>query len=123
VISVEQVGHRFGGGAPQAPISVSGATRPVRQFGRSARACDLDARLHRIFDVVEPLTVAFVLERVLGQCAEYLEGRPVPISELAQMADRLHRPVSRAVEYLAGADDDPIEITAALVKSRPAKPL
>jgi hypothetical protein len=68
------------------------------------------------------VTVAFVLERVLGQCAEYLEGRPVPISEVAQLADRLQRPVSRAVGYLAGADDDPIDITAALVKSRPPRP-
>ncbi len=68
------------------------------------------------------VTVAFVLERVLGQCAEYLEARrPVPISEIAQLADRLNRPVSRAVEYLAGADDDPIDIAAALVKSRPAR--
>jgi hypothetical protein len=66
------------------------------------------------------VTVAFVLERVLGQCAEYLDGRSVPISEIAQLADRLHQPVSRAVEYLAGADDDPIDVAATLVKSRPA---
>lgn len=67
------------------------------------------------------VTVAFVLERVLGQCAEHLEARAVPMSEIAQLADRLQRPVSRAVEYLAGADDDPIDITATLVKSRPSK--
>ena len=67
------------------------------------------------------VTVAFVLERVLGQCAEYLKARPVPISEIAQLADQLNRPVSRAVEYLAGADDDPIDIAAALVKSRPVR--
>ena len=67
------------------------------------------------------VTVAFVLETVLGQCAEYLETRSVPISEIAQLADRLNRPVSRAVEYLAGADDDPVDIAAALVKSRPAR--
>ena len=66
------------------------------------------------------VTVAFVLERVLGQCADYLEARQVPISEVARLADRLDRPVSRAVEYLAGADDDAIDIAAALVKSRPA---
>ena len=66
------------------------------------------------------MTVAFVLERVLDQCAEYLEARPASISEIAQMADRLSRPVSRAVEYLAGADDDAIDIAAALIKSRPA---
>ncbi len=67
------------------------------------------------------VTVAFVLERVLGQCAEYLKARPAPISEIAQLADQLNRPVSRAVEYLAGADDDPIDIAAALVKSRPMR--
>lgn len=67
------------------------------------------------------VTVAFVLERVLGQCAEHLEARPVTISEVAQLADLLHRPVSRAVEYLAGADDDPIDIAASLVKSRPSR--
>jgi len=66
------------------------------------------------------MTVAFVLERVLCQCAEYLAARPVPISEIAQLADRLNWPVSRAVEYLAGADDDPIDIAAGLVRSRPA---
>lgn len=64
--------------------------------------------------------VAFVLERVLGQCTDYLEARPVPMSEIARLADRLHRPVSRAVDYLAGAEDDAIDISAALVKSRPA---
>jgi hypothetical protein len=67
------------------------------------------------------MTVAFVLERVLDQCAEYLDGRPVPISDLAQLADRLYRPASRAIEYLAGADDDPIDVAAALVKSRPPR--
>ena len=64
--------------------------------------------------------IAATIERVLGQCAEYLDRRSVPISEIAQMADRLHQPVSRAVDYLAGADDDPIDVAAALVKSRPA---
>ena len=67
------------------------------------------------------VTVAFVLERVLCQCAEYLAARPVPISARAQLADRLNWPVSRAVEYLAGADDDPIDIAAGLVRSRPAR--
>jgi hypothetical protein len=66
-------------------------------------------------------TVAFVLETVLGQCADHLKAQPVPMSEVARLADRLHRPVARAVEYLAGADDDPIDITAALVKSRPSR--
>ena len=66
------------------------------------------------------ITVAFVLERVLDQCAKQLEGRPARISETAEMADRLHQPILRAVEYLTGADDDPTEIAAGLIKARPA---
>jgi hypothetical protein len=67
------------------------------------------------------VTVAFVLERVLDQCAEDLDGRPVQISEIAELADRLHQPVSRALDYLTGASDDPIDIAAALIKARPAR--
>jgi hypothetical protein len=64
------------------------------------------------------MTVAFVLERVLRKCARDLDGRPVRISEIAEIGDRLHPPVLRAVEFLAGADDDPIEIAAALITAR-----
>lgn len=67
------------------------------------------------------VTVAFVLERVLDQCADDLEGRQVGISETAELADRFHQPIARAVEYLTGADDDAIDIAAALIKARPAK--
>jgi hypothetical protein len=66
------------------------------------------------------VTVAFVLERVLNKCARDLDGRPVPISEIAELGDRLHPPVKRAVEFLAGSDDDPIEIAAALIRADPA---
>jgi hypothetical protein len=65
------------------------------------------------------IAVAFVLERVLDQCAKELERRPVRISEVAELADRFRQPVLRAVEYLTGADDDPIDIAAALIKARP----
>ena len=66
------------------------------------------------------ITVAFVLERVLNQCAENLDGRPVPISETADLADRFHQPIARAVEYLTGSNDDPIDVAAALIKARTA---
>ena len=66
------------------------------------------------------VTVAFVLERVLHKCARDLDGRPVRISEIADLGDRLHPPVLRAVEFLAGRDDDPIEIAAALIRAYPA---
>jgi hypothetical protein len=67
------------------------------------------------------VTVAFVLERVLDQCAADLDGRAVRISEIAEMRDRLHDPVLRAVEFLTGADDDPVAIATSLIKARSSK--
>jgi hypothetical protein len=67
------------------------------------------------------MTVAFVLERILHNCARDLDGRPARISEIAEIGDRLHPPVLRAVEFLAGADDDPVEIAAALIRARPVR--
>ena len=40
---------------------------------------------------------------------------------MPELADRLNRLVSRTVEYLAEAEDDPIDIATGLVKSRPAR--
>ena len=67
------------------------------------------------------VTVAFVLERVLDQCAADLQGRAVRISEIADLSSRLHDPVLRAVEFLAGVDDDPIEIAVSLIGARPPR--
>jgi hypothetical protein len=64
------------------------------------------------------VTVAFVLERVLYQCASELKGRSVRISEIAELSERLHEPVLRAVEFLTGADDDPVAIAASLIRAR-----
>jgi hypothetical protein len=64
--------------------------------------------------------VAFVLERVLDQCVGELSGHPVTISETAELAERFHEPVLRAIEYLTGASDDPIDIATELIKARPA---
>ena len=61
------------------------------------------------------VTVAFVLERVLQKCAGDLVASPARISEIAELAERLRPPVWRAVEFLAGAADDPIEVAAMLV--------
>ena len=63
------------------------------------------------------VTVAFVLERVLNKCAKDLDGRPVRISEIAELGERLHPPVQRAVEFLAGVEDDPIQVAAALIRA------
>ncbi|HXC90078.1 MAG TPA: hypothetical protein VNV18_07920 [Stellaceae bacterium] len=67
------------------------------------------------------VTVAFVLERVLNKCAKDLDGRPVRISEIADLGGRLQPPVERAVDFLAGAEDDPIEVAAALIRAHPAE--
>ena len=67
------------------------------------------------------ITVAFVLERVLNKCARDLDGRPVRLSEIADLGDRLSMPVGRAVDFLAGAEDDAIEIAAALIRAWPAQ--
>jgi len=59
-----------------------GSLDALRELAISARGCVASSMSS------SRVTVAFVLERVLGQCAEYLDGRPVPISEIAQLADR-----------------------------------
>ena len=63
--------------------------------------------------------MAFVLERVLDQCAADYQGRALRISEIADLSSSLHDPVLRAIEFLAGADDDPVEIAASLIGTRP----
>ena len=64
------------------------------------------------------VTVAFVLERVLDQCAADFRGRLVQLSEIADLSDRFHDPVLRAVDFLAGANDDPVEIASLLIRAR-----
>jgi hypothetical protein len=66
------------------------------------------------------VTVAFVLERVLNKCAKDLDGKPLRLSEIADLGGRLRPPVARAVDFLAGAEDDPIETAAGLIKAYPA---
>ena len=67
------------------------------------------------------VAVAFVLERVLDQCAGDLQGRAARLSEIADLSARLHEPVLRAVEFLTGIDDDPVEIAVSLIRARPLR--
>ena len=89
-----------------------GSREGLRELAISARSC------------VKPslgsgrVTVAFVLERVLQKCAGDPDARPPRISEIAELGERLRSPVWRAVEFLTGTADDPIEIAAALVRAR-----
>ena len=89
-----------------------GSLDALRELAISVRGCVASSMSS------SRITVAFVLERVLDQCAADLQGRAVRISEIADLSSRLHDPVLRAVEFLAGADDDPVEITASLIGTR-----
>jgi hypothetical protein len=90
-----------------------GSLDALRELAISVRGCVASSMS------ASRVTVAFVLERVLDQCAADLQGRAVRISEIADLSSRLHDPVLRAVEFLAGVDDDPIEIAVLLIGARP----
>jgi hypothetical protein len=92
-----------------------GSFEALRELAISARGCVTSSMSS------SRITIAFVLERVLDQCIEDLDRRPPRISEIADLASRFHDPVLRAVEYLAGADDDPIDIAADLIRARPVR--
>jgi hypothetical protein len=84
----------------------------LRELAISARGCI--ASSHSPGRV----TVAFVLERVLHKCAGDLDTPSPRISEIAALDERLRPLVLRAVEFLTGAEDDPVEIAAALIRAR-----
>ena len=92
-----------------------GSLDALRELAISVRGCVASSMS------ASRVTVAFVLERVLDQCAADLQGRAVRISEIADLSSRLHDPVLRAVEFLAGVDDDPIEIAVLLIGARPLR--
>jgi hypothetical protein len=89
-----------------------GSLEALRELAIYARSCVASSR--------SPgrMTVAFVLERILRRAAHELDGRPVRLSEIADLGGRLYPPVLRAVEFLAGAEDDPSEVAAALIRAR-----
>ena len=89
-----------------------GTLEALRELAISARGC--------VASSLSPsrVTVAFILERVLDQCTADLQARALRISEIADLSSRLHDPVLRAVEFLAGADDDPVEIAVDLIGAR-----
>jgi hypothetical protein len=92
-----------------------GKLEALQELAISARGCVASSLSAGRF------TVAFVLERVLDQCVADFQGRAMRISEIANLSSRLHDPVQRAVEFLAGSDDDPVEIAASLIRARSLK--
>ena len=87
----------------------------VLELAISARGCAASA-------ASQPrIMLAFVLERVLDQWAKHLSGRPISLSETAHLSGRLQQPIARAVDFLAGVRDDPVEIAAALIRARPTR--
>jgi hypothetical protein len=91
--------NRFGSldGLRELAISARGCIKPSLGSGR--------------------VTVAFVLERILQKCAGELGAGPARLSEVAALGERLRPPVWRAVEFLTGTADDPVEIAAALIRA------
>lgn len=89
-----------------------GSAEALHELAIHARGCIATSRS------AGQMTVAFVLERVLHKSARELDGRPVRISEIAEFCARLHDPVLRAIEFLAGSQDDPAEVAAALIRAR-----
>jgi hypothetical protein len=90
-----------------------GTLEALQELAISARGC-VSSSLS-----ASRVTVAFVLERVLDQCAADHQGRALRISEIADLSSSLHDPVLRAIEFLAGADDDPVDIAVSLIGTRP----
>ena len=90
-----------------------GTLEALQELAISARGC-VSSSLS-----ASRVTVAFVLERVLDQCAADYQRRVLRISEIADLSSSLHDPVLRAIEFLAGADDDPVDIAASLIGMRP----
>lgn len=54
---------------------------------------------------------------MLREAAYQLDDRPVRESEAIALGDAILEPIARAVEFLNGKDDDPIEIVASLSRA------
>jgi hypothetical protein len=79
----------------------------LADFVRQCREASSSARV----------AVAFTLEKSLRGAAYQLDERPVMESEALALGDAILDPVARAVEFLNGKDDDPIEIVASLSRA------
>jgi len=56
-------------------------------------------------------------KKLLREAAYQLDDRPVRESEAIALGDAILEPIARAVEFLNGKDDDPIEIVASLSRA------
>jgi hypothetical protein len=82
----------------------------LRELADFARQCRETSSSDRV-------AVAFTLEKSLRGAAYQLDERPVMESEAIALRDAILDPVARAVEFLNGKDDDPIEIVASLSRA------
>jgi hypothetical protein len=93
---------------------VSEATFPfvegLRELADFARQCREASSSDRV-------AVAFALEKSLREAAYQLDDRPVLETEAITLGDAIRGPVARAVEFLNGNDDDPIEIITSLSRA------
>jgi hypothetical protein len=82
----------------------------LRELADFARQCREASSSDRV-------AVAFALERSLREAAYQLDDRPVMEAEAIALGNAILDSVARAVEFLNGRDDDPIEIVAGLSRA------
>ncbi len=82
----------------------------LRELAGFARQC-------REASSSDQVAVAFALERSLREAAYRLDDRPVIEAEAIALGNAILDSVARAVEFLNGRDDDPIEIVASLSRA------
>jgi hypothetical protein len=82
----------------------------LRELADFARQCREASSSDRV-------AVAFGLERSLREAAYQLDDRPVMEAEAIALGNAILDSVARAVEFLNGRDDDPIEIVASLSRA------
>jgi O-succinylbenzoate synthase len=82
----------------------------LRELADFARQCREASSSDRV-------AVAFALERSLREAAYQLDDHPVIEAEAIALGNAILDSVARAVEFLNGRDDDPIEIVASLSRA------
>jgi hypothetical protein len=82
----------------------------LRELADFARQCREASSSDRV-------AVAFALERSLREAAYQLDDRPVMEAEAIALGNAILDSVARAVEFLNGKEDDPVEIVASLSRA------
>jgi hypothetical protein len=106
-MTAESLRRQFGRQIDEANFPFVQGLRELADFSRQCREASSSDRV----------AVAFALEKLLREAAYQLDDRPVRESEAIALGDAILEPIARAVEFLNGKDDDPIEIVASLSRA------